>query len=370
MATATGKVYFTVFAGRRRFLSVLMIYVRRLLDQHTIDHVHLWDYCRSPPDREYLRTLADSARGVEVVSPPASDAGARFPNKWKGYYAHYATLLRAGDLLVKCDDDVVFVANLPVLLDVARRDNAHLMYYPSVVNNDVSASFQAADGLLTDPEFVLGLRASREEGRYSRTPISDWYNCTRCAEHVHKKLLADPEPFFTGCLHSWSVPCRVPINCFVMRGADVATHFGAYATEQFVDEPYLTALLTERTGRPSLIATDAVVAHFSFGFQHMASEKELLDAYRKLAKDEPLHTRLQAKFGHRTLSTTCASTPPAHLLLGKRNLTANDRPPSPPRSRGKGRGAKGGGKGAGRGRGGAAGARRLVARPTSATPPS
>ena len=64
------------------------------------------------------------------------------------------------------------------------------MYYPSVVNNDVSAAFQAADGLITDPEFVVGLRASREEGRYSRTPISDWYNCTRCAAHIHPLDLA------------------------------------------------------------------------------------------------------------------------------------------------------------------------------------
>ena len=171
-----GKVYFTVFAGRRRFLSVLMLYVKPLLEQRHLDVVHLWDYCRSPPDRDFLRSLADAAIGIEVVKPPASDAGARFPNKWKGFYAHYATLLQADDLLVKCDDDVVFLANLPVLLRVARRDRegAHLLYYPSVVNNDVSASFQAADGVITDPEFVVGLRPSREEGRYSRTPISDW----------------------------------------------------------------------------------------------------------------------------------------------------------------------------------------------------
>ena len=76
MATS-GKVYFSVFAGRRRFLSVLMMYVRPLLDQKAIDVVHLWDYCRAPPDREYLKTLADSARGIEVVAPPASDKSKR-----------------------------------------------------------------------------------------------------------------------------------------------------------------------------------------------------------------------------------------------------------------------------------------------------
>ena len=52
LAGAMGRVYFSVFAGRRRFLTVLMAYVRPLVHDKTIDVVHLWDYCRSPPDRE------------------------------------------------------------------------------------------------------------------------------------------------------------------------------------------------------------------------------------------------------------------------------------------------------------------------------
>ena len=34
------------------------------------------------------------------------------PHRWKGYYAHYARRLSADDLLIKCDDDVVFISNL------------------------------------------------------------------------------------------------------------------------------------------------------------------------------------------------------------------------------------------------------------------
>ena len=54
----TGKVYFSVFAGRRRFLAVLMTYVRPLVEDKTLDAVHLWDYCRAPPDREFLNMRA------------------------------------------------------------------------------------------------------------------------------------------------------------------------------------------------------------------------------------------------------------------------------------------------------------------------
>ena len=247
MASPTGHahaptVYFTVFAGRRRFLGILMAYVRPLLQQHVIDKAHLWDYCRLLPDREFLKTLANPSLGIEIIAPPASDAGARFPNKWKGYYAHYANLLQADDFLIKCDDDVVFIAGLPALLNVARRDNAaHLVYYPSVVNNDVAASFQAADGLITDPEYVVGMSPATLEGRYSRSPMSDWFNCTKCAEHVHAAFLQQPSRFFTRCVHEWRVAARVPINFFLMPGSAVRTHFAAYTREQFVDEPYFTA---------------------------------------------------------------------------------------------------------------------------------
>ena len=353
--TSDSRVYFTVFAGRRRFLAVLMAYVQPLLEQRVIDHAHFWDYCRLAADREYLSGLPNTYKGIEVVKPPASDAHAKFPNKWKGYYAHYAKLLKANDFHVKCDDDVVFIANLPVLLRTARLDDgAHHLYFPSIVNNDVAASFQAADGILTDPEYVVTLRASREEGRYSRTPVSDWYNCTRCAQHVHDKFLAKPDAFFTGCIHEWSLPARVPINFFLMRGDAVNEHFGAYASEAFVDEPYLTALLTERTRKPSLMATDSVVVHFSFGFQHMEDERTLLERYKTLSRDTDAQKRLSAAFGSRGLSRGCPSAAPRHLMQGRRNLTANDAPPRPAMARGSGKG-RGGGKGRGAGGGGSKG---------------
>ena len=285
-----------------------MTYVHPLLEQNIVDVMHVWDYARVPADKEYLRTLADPAKRVEVISPPESDRTARFPNKWKGYYKHYAVLLKADDILIKCDDDIVFMANVHVLLNEVRRDQgAHLMYYPSVVNNDVAAAFQAADGVISDPEYVIGLRTSWNESRYSRAPMSDWFNCSKCAEHVHERFLASPDTFFTGCRHEWNVACRVPINFFAMPGRNVQSFFGSYMREQYVDEPYFTALLTERTGLPSLLVSDAVVVHFSFSFQHMADERSMLERYRQLARDDALHVRLRTKFGSRALSSSCQS---------------------------------------------------------------
>ena len=77
---------------------------------HAAWQAHVWDYCRVDADRQYLKTL--SAPGLRVITPPESDKVAKFPNKWKGYYAYYAAALKEADWLIKCDDDIVFLSNI------------------------------------------------------------------------------------------------------------------------------------------------------------------------------------------------------------------------------------------------------------------
>ena len=101
-----------------------------------------------------------------------------------------------------------------------------------------------------------------------------------------------------------------------MRGAAVREHFGAYAHENFVDEPYLTAKLTVRTRLPSMIVSDAVVSHFQFFQQQMPDQRAILERYRHLSKNISLHRQLANEFGGRGLSLSCPKTPPAALMQG------------------------------------------------------
>ena len=61
-------VYLSVFAGRRRFLNVLIAYVRPLLQENVINRAHFWDYCRLQMDRAFLQ-------GVPGVVAKAAGAG-------------------------------------------------------------------------------------------------------------------------------------------------------------------------------------------------------------------------------------------------------------------------------------------------------
>ena len=180
-------VVFSVFAGRRRFLSILLSYVEPLLNEHVVDQLHLWDFCRLPSDRVFLQSLQGRER-THLIAPTTSGNATKF----LAYYVYYMQNMQESDLLIKCDDDIVFLANLPALLHVVRADHGqHLLYLPSIVNHDVSAYFQAADGVIEDPEFVTSMQAPPPSilPRYDRPPISDWSKCARCAKFVHSVCL-------------------------------------------------------------------------------------------------------------------------------------------------------------------------------------
>jgi hypothetical protein len=323
-----GQVLFTIFAGRKRFLSILWTYVAQLLNERTVDSVHIWDYCRNAADRDFLRTsLLPPNRDERIrLMEPKANATLGLSDRWRSYYAFYATHLRPDDILIKADDDIVALFGLPALLREVRRDSpSRLLVYPSIVNNDVCAVFQAADGILRDPRYGVRLTASpHADGPSLRKPISDWYSCSSCARHVHSLFLAEPVRFFTGCVHEWRVPARVSINIFAVRAETAISLFQRFVDEphHYIDEPYLTAIATELLALPSAVVTDAVAVHYAFGAQKEMHEPEvqrgLLQRYRALARNMSFHEDLRRRFGNRTLSRACPATPPPEMLQGFR----------------------------------------------------
>ena len=101
-------IIFSVFAGRQRFLSILLSYVEPLLDERVVDRLDLWDFCRLPSDRVFLQSLQGRKR-TNVMAPSSSGNGTKF----LAYYVYYMQRVQDSDVLIKCDDDIVFIANLP-----------------------------------------------------------------------------------------------------------------------------------------------------------------------------------------------------------------------------------------------------------------
>merc|ERR1719382_501425 len=56
------------------------------------------------------------------------------------------------DILVKCDDDILFIDNLKALVDFARSNPEISIIYPSIVNNELSAHFQMRENMIPNPK--------------------------------------------------------------------------------------------------------------------------------------------------------------------------------------------------------------------------
>lgn len=110
-----------------------------------------------------------------------------------------------------------------------------------------------------------------------------------------------------------------------------------------------------------MLVSDAVVVHLAFAFQvgqvswkvslhvkhatlslthltlqHLHAPRDVLERYRKLARDGTLRAQLKADFGARPLNHSCAATAPAAQRQGRRVRIAT---PAQDRPLGRGKGA-------------------------------
>lgn len=134
------KVLFTCFAGRERYLRVLVPYINTLVERRLVDEVHFWDYTRDPKDAEYIRKLP-----FQVLVPETK-------SNYGDYYAYY-TCAKYPDpdtVLVKCDDDIVYidVDHFDAFINARRTVPEALIFSPSVINNPVCGAIQLNRNLL------------------------------------------------------------------------------------------------------------------------------------------------------------------------------------------------------------------------------
>lgn len=140
-----GKVILTCFAGRKRYLEILFRYIDRL----KVDEVHIWDYTRDQADAKWLK---DNCR-YRMFWPEDKST-------WKDYYTYYtADKYAQDDVIIKCDDDIVFIDTDQFETFVANR-RAHpecLVGYAGIINNRVCGLNQAEQKIIPFSEENVNL---------------------------------------------------------------------------------------------------------------------------------------------------------------------------------------------------------------------
>jgi len=72
---------------------------------------------------------------------------------WPSWYDYYSKELTNDDILIKADDDVVFIYNLGSLVDFirSRRADDLAVVFPNIINNEVGAYWQLQEDMLPQP---------------------------------------------------------------------------------------------------------------------------------------------------------------------------------------------------------------------------
>ncbi|KAL1521259.1 hypothetical protein AB1Y20_020929 [Prymnesium parvum] len=304
-----GRTLLTIFAGRRHLMEpLLMLNVQRELSRGTITHAHIWDFCMKKSDSEYVQSLRSERVEVFAGAFGCSDlrrckADCRDKTNcrpdWKVYYAHYASPanLKHGDVLIKVDDDVAYLFQLDALVTFTRLHRPWGWVYPSIVNNDIMAHWQAHDGIwnfshrdLQVPalRFVWARRAntfsspsqSKQGQPYTQVRFDKhgdpgaWYaDANASLRSIRYFLRRPPSAFARNITHAWVHNTRVSINVVAGSGRFVRAAFSILANDSrfpLPDEPLLSYSAPEQLQACSYAVMSSVAVHLHFGPQTAA----------------------------------------------------------------------------------------------------
>jgi len=272
------KVYITIFAGRKRYLSCLKQYLDILLERNIITEVHLWDYVRDYADSLYIQELSKNPKYIYMK--PAK----KYLN-WNEYYEYYSNATYdPEDILIKCDDDIVFldVDQMPLYLNEIKQGG---IYYPNIVNNDVCAYIQYKYGihnLISEDDIY------KKYGTDCK-PLTNlnigWYTRFDRAKAIHREFLANPEIFR---INAPTLPWkgRISINMFGSRFASIKEYYALFIKNgKSSDEEYFSHNISKDTAVSNYIVPFMNIVHFSFGLQNPGDLDLLfLNSYQQLSR--------------------------------------------------------------------------------------
>lgn len=168
-------IIFSCFAGRRKYMEILMKNI-----PSSVDEIHLWDYTRDEEDSVWLHeNYKDYIFKVNDKSTYAE------------YYEYYNKERYPEDdtVLIKCDDDIVYIDNdeFDSFVEERRKCKSTILMTACVVNNPVCTHFMYANGIvkpekndsgdifLFSPEHAKYIHESFLNGEFSKNDEDRFY---------------------------------------------------------------------------------------------------------------------------------------------------------------------------------------------------
>ena len=228
---------------------------------------------------EEVRWILPAAPEKGRMHPYATLFAVKNKGSWTEYYQHYTSQLYPDHVIIKSDDDIVFIdaESFDKFIEDRVADRESPLLFPSIVNNGVCVAFHKYRGYL-----VSELGYFQKENVMGRL----WGDGKLC-ESLHRHFVDNHERWLAKARSSnemIKIPIgdRISINFFAVLSKDLYI----YQMLGQDDERDITVELTKRLGRKHSISMNMTVAHLAFYKQRETglNEKEALKMYRRLAK--------------------------------------------------------------------------------------
>lgn len=186
------KVIFSIIATDLKYTNIISHYLDILLQRNLIQTIHIWNYMKTQTELIQLSKLCNKNTKYVLFEPP-------LPDEKKGhYYQYYHQFINDSDILIKCDDRIVYIDlnTFGKFVEIITEDG---LYFPNIVNNDVCAYFQQEEG----SHNLFNYKVDKTElkklilksGDFKA--LSDWHNEYDKADKIHRMFLKNKTRFIT-----------------------------------------------------------------------------------------------------------------------------------------------------------------------------
>jgi hypothetical protein len=279
------NVKFCVFLGRKKNMVILHSYIQLALDYNIINEYHMYNFSRNLDDHDFIYSEFNRLSNIynsrifihnhyeskELLNKP------RIRTDWGPFYKKISEDSGKNDIIIKCDDDILFIDiySLKNAIEDRINDKISFLIHSNCINNGVCAYYQQdifskiKEQLNNYPKGgILGILFDKPEIAYA----------------MHNQFCSDILVTFDNLnkyvIDDIYINTRISINFILIRGED-AKYF---KNVTFDDEYELSSLIPEDLLRPNKIKGDLLTAHHSYSFQEKVifNRDTIFNNYKKI----------------------------------------------------------------------------------------
>jgi hypothetical protein len=192
-------------------------------------------------------------------------------NNWKNYYAYYNNSRFLNDIIIKSDDDILFIDlnKLPNFIKFIR-DNDYDLVFANTINNGVSAYYQQTKYNLIPKELI--------DFDYKDCVGESLWGNGKKAEDLHNYFISNYNEFLDYQYEPVIIPItvRFSINFFGYKGCDWGKIVDCFEE----DEHNLTVEYVINRNFKNVLFSDFYVSHLSF-YKQIETGIDLNDLVKK-----------------------------------------------------------------------------------------